>query len=217
MAQRQDFAQRHLGLVGGLARDQAPSIRNAMHVGIDTDARLAKRLRHHQVGGLAPHAVERHQVIYIVGYAAAEFIDEVAADAANHARLGAIEPDRVDELLQRLGRECEHLFGRARRGEQLLACDRGHLILGAQAQDASDEGEERALILLRGEGDDRRIPLRRLPGEDAEQLRHRLAGNARHNLAPRISNALNLRRNAIHSRGTSIMMWNRLQQVCFSN
>ena len=142
-----------------------------MHVGIDADAGLAKRLCHHQVCGFAPDAIEGKQVIYIVGHAPAELVDEVSANSANHAGLGAIEADRIDEALQRLQREREHCLGRARLREKPLTSDRRHLIFGAQAQDASDEREERALILLRGERDNGRIPLRRLAAKDAQQLR----------------------------------------------
>jgi hypothetical protein len=70
-----------------------------MDMRIDANAGLAKRLRHNEVRGLAPDAIECQQVIDIVRHFAAELVDEVAADSANHARLGVIEPDRIDELL----------------------------------------------------------------------------------------------------------------------
>src|ERR1022692_4046324 len=75
MATRQNFAQRHFGFIRGLARDQAPSIRDSMHVGIDADSGFAERFGHHQVRGLAPDSIERKQLIDIIGNASAEFCD----------------------------------------------------------------------------------------------------------------------------------------------
>src|SRR5713226_7308690 len=95
----QHFAQRNLGFVGSFGFHQAPSIGNAMDVSIDADSRLRVGLGHDQVGGFAADTLEGHELFDLIGHASVKLVDQVAGYSANHARLGAIEADWIDEAL----------------------------------------------------------------------------------------------------------------------
>src|ERR1700722_19809734 len=139
---RQDLAQSGLGLVGSPGHDQPPSIGNPMHVRVNANPRLAKRFRYHEVRGLAPDALECDEIVDLIRHATIEAFQEVAANFANATRLGAIKADRVDQLLDFLRLHREHLDRSPRLREQPRRSNRSGLVVGAPAQDTTDEGEE---------------------------------------------------------------------------
>ena len=77
-----------------------------MHVGVHADAGLAEAHRDDEVGGLAAHTVEREQLVDRVGDAAAEALEQIAADAEDDARFRAVpkvletpkEPEPIADL-----------------------------------------------------------------------------------------------------------------------
>ena len=110
-----------------------------MHVHIHADAGLVEALGHHQVGGLAAHARKREQGVDLVRHRAPEALDQVAADLAQHPRLGAVEAHRVDGLFYPRGLKGEHLARRVGKREQPPRGELRRLILGTQAEDARDQ------------------------------------------------------------------------------
>ena len=70
-----------------------------MHVRVDADRRRAEAERHHQRRRLSSHALEVEQCVDGIGNLTAEFGFETTRDVANRARLGAIETDRKDRVL----------------------------------------------------------------------------------------------------------------------
>ncbi len=92
------------------------------------------------------------------GDGAAEAPDEVAANRKYHFSFGAVEADRIDQPFERAPVQAQDRRGRGGAREQPRAGRLGRLVLGAQAQDASDEGQERIAAFLRDQPDDRRVP-----------------------------------------------------------
>jgi hypothetical protein len=97
---RQHGPQSGFGFFRGRGQHQAPSVRNPMDMGVNADARLAVRFGNYQIGGFPPHPFERQQVADFIRHPPVELIDQVAANLMYDARLGAIEPYRVDAILQ---------------------------------------------------------------------------------------------------------------------
>src|SRR5437762_1281490 len=69
--------ERHLGLLRRPRSHVAETVRDPVHVGVDTDPRLAVSHRDDQVGGLPPDAFQREEIVDLVGDAPAEAPDDV--------------------------------------------------------------------------------------------------------------------------------------------
>ena len=149
-----------------------------MDVSIDADPRLAEGFGHYQIGGFPPDAVECEQVVDTVGDLAVESVDEVAANSQHYSCLGPIEANRIDELRYLLGREFEHRGRSARAGEEAWRCDGGCFVLGAQAQDTSDQREKRIMLLGRHQREHRRVPSRCYLPENAQHAPYGRSGNS---------------------------------------
>ena len=69
----------------------------------------------------------------------------LATDGADLLRLAPVEPRGVDQLRDRRFTDPTHLLRRLRTLEEPVRRGVGHLVLGAQRDDAADQDPERAL------------------------------------------------------------------------
>ena len=139
-----------------------------MDVRVHADAGLVVAHGHDEVGRLAAHALEREQVVDLVGHAAGEALEEVPADPEDHAGLRAVETDGEDQRLDPLGRQPEHRCGRVGHGEEALGGGPGRRVLGPQREDARDQHAKRIAITVGDDGERRRVPAWRRPAQTPE-------------------------------------------------
>ena len=70
---RKNFSQRHLGIVGGLGRDEAEAVGDAVDMDVHADAWFVKAQCHHEVGGLASHTWQLAKLFNGAGQHAPKF------------------------------------------------------------------------------------------------------------------------------------------------
>lgn len=111
IALRQFFAQRKLRFFGRWRFYVTPTIGNPMHVGIDTNPRLAVAECYDEIGGLSPHAFELQQLVDIVRHFSFVVAQQGCADRTNNFRFSAVKADGIDRRFDSLGGKLDHRFG----------------------------------------------------------------------------------------------------------
>ena len=154
---RQRIAKCALGLVGVTRADVAPAVRDAVHVGVDTNTGKAVRHRHDQIRRLATDPRKPQQRIDVVGNSPGELALEYATDLDQPLGFGAIEADRIDRISNRHQRRCRQRARVRRNHEQARRRAGRHSVLRAQAQDACRQHPVRVVLGLRYERGNRRL------------------------------------------------------------
>src|SRR6266508_1203463 len=176
---RQPRAQRHLGLLGRHGSHIAPAVRDPVDVDVHADAGLVIGLGHDQIGGLAPDALERQQVVDRVGHPAAEALEEIAGDLPDDTRLGAVETNGEDGALDLARREAQDAGRGVREREEPRGRGSRGFVLGAEREEAGDEDVEGVAPALGDLGQRGLPPAGRLPTQPPDQpsdVSHRMAG-----------------------------------------
>ena len=109
-----------------------------MDVDVDANARLLVSQRQDEVGGLPSHTGQREQLFQRIGNLSPEAADQMLANLTDSQRLRPVETHRIDQPPGFLQRQVEHLLGGTCSLEEAPAGRLGHLILGAQRQQAGD-------------------------------------------------------------------------------
>jgi hypothetical protein len=69
-------------------------------MGVHREARLAEGIAEHHIGGLAANTGQAHELFQRVRDLPAESVAQGLAEGDQSFRLGAVEPRRLDHLLQ---------------------------------------------------------------------------------------------------------------------
>ena len=142
-----------------------------MHVRVHADARLVEAHGDDEVGRLAANALEREQRIDVVRDAAAEALEQIAAEAEQHPRLRAIETDGIDQALDLPRGQAQQGGRRIGNREQPRRSRSRRRVLRAQREDAGDEDAEGIAALVGDERQGGAVPARLRPPQPADDSR----------------------------------------------
>ncbi len=145
----QQPAQGHFRLQRRPGRDQSQPVADPVDVDIDADPRFIEGFGHNQVGGLASHSREPHQVLDRVGDTSAEKRGNRVGQLLQQSCLGAVESDGEDQLGQHVQRDAAEVIEILNFAKQTLRYGGGRLVFGARAQDGGHQHAKR------GQGTDR--------------------------------------------------------------
>lgn len=121
LALRVDFHKFRLYLFGSVvgSRSEGEPVRYAEDMRVYGDAlRIAKRLAHNHVGGLAANARKGLQLVHVLRDDAAEVGEQHARAASYIFRLAAEKTERMDDFLDAFDGRARHGFGRSVAREQ---------------------------------------------------------------------------------------------------
>ena len=149
--------ERLLGLLRRRRPHPPEAVGDAVHVRVHADVLAAlERHDHHQRGGLASDARQRHEVLECRRHTAAVDGEQPPGRRLHVAGLVAVEAHRVDQPLDLLDRQRGQRARRARPGEQAGRGRQGGGVLRARRQQRGDEHLERVVLLRLGDLLDRR-------------------------------------------------------------
>ena len=139
------LAERGFGLLGSTGPNDAETVRDAMHVGVDRDGRDPVPEDEDAVRGLGADAGEGRELLEAPGNGASEPTEDLPRDRPEDPRLHSVESGRPNQRLDlRPSRSSER--GRVREpGEESGARDLGVRVAGALREDRADEDLERVL------------------------------------------------------------------------
>ena len=121
-ALRHAFQQLVGNRVGRFPGRQPGAVGDPKDMGVDGDGRLAERLVHHHVGGLAPDPGQLEQGVALARHLPAVIADQRLAQGHDILGLGVEQADRLDVLAHPIDAQGDHLRGRVGGGEQGGGC-----------------------------------------------------------------------------------------------
>lgn len=138
-----NLAEDHFRLQRCSGSDQSQAVAYPVDVDIDADSGFIKGLRHHEIGGFSPDSRKPDQILDRVGNTAGEEGFHGVGKFFQQARLGAVEPDRIDEFGQVLSGYPAQIVEVFNGFEQSLRYGCCGLIFGAGAQNGGNQNPER--------------------------------------------------------------------------